>query len=111
MFCGRGGALAMQQLDVIAVYNNPVLWASRKRLHSDFEQRMLDSGVRFTTVECAYGDRPFELAPHPHINRIQVRAKTWLWVKENLVNIGISRLPHNWKYVGWIDADITFRKS
>ena len=98
-------------LDVIAVYNNPVRWTSRKKLQDVFEQHMLTSGVRLTTVECAYGDRPFELAPNPHINRIQVMAKTWLWLKENLINIGVAHLQHDWKYVGWIDADIEFRKG
>lgn len=99
----------MPPLDVVAVYNNPLRWDSRKRLHDAFEQHMLDSGVRLTTVECAYGARPFELPDHPHINRVRVRAKTWIWLKENLINLGIAHLPHDWKYVGWIDADIMFR--
>ena len=29
-------------------------------------------------------------------------------VKENLINVGISKLPNDWKYVSWVDADITF---
>ena len=31
-----------------------------------------------------------------------------MWHKENLINIGISSLPDDYKYVAWIDADITF---
>jgi hypothetical protein len=32
-----------------------------------------------------------------------------LWYKENLINYAIqTQLPKNWKYVAWIDADITF---
>lgn len=31
-----------------------------------------------------------------------------IWIKENLINMGIGRLPKHWKYVAWIDADITF---
>jgi len=30
------------------------------------------------------------------------------WCKENLINVAIHNLPINWKYVAWIDADITF---
>lgn len=30
------------------------------------------------------------------------------WCKENLINLAIAELPRNWKYVAWIDADITF---
>jgi hypothetical protein len=37
-----------------------------------------------------------------------VRATTLAW--ENCLNIGISRLPHDAKYIGTFDADIHFRK-
>jgi len=97
-------------LHVVTVLANPLRWQSRLKLHQQFEQHMLDSGVRLTTVECAYGERPFELAPNPAINRVQVRAKTLVWNKENLLNVGISRLPTDWKYVAWIDGDVAFRK-
>lgn len=98
-------------LDVVAVYANPMRWRNRAYTHAIFEQQMLDSGVRLTTVECAYGERPFELPDHPHINRVRVRAKTLVWNKECLINIGITRLPADWRYVGWIDADLIFRKA
>ncbi|MBV9859829.1 MAG: hypothetical protein JO038_06975 [Alphaproteobacteria bacterium] len=97
-------------LDVIAVYANPIRWKSRLRLFGAFEQHMLDSGVRLTTIECAYGERPFDLAERPHVSRNRVRAQTVLWLKENLVNLALARLPPNWKYAAWIDADICFRK-
>lgn len=98
-------------LDVVAVYANPIRWQNRKACHDAFEQHMLNSGVRLTTVECAYGERPWELPDHPHINRVRVRSKTLVWNKECLTNIGITRLPHDWRYLGWIDADLTFRKA
>lgn len=98
-------------LDVVAVYSNPMRWESRLRLHLDFEKHMLESGVRLTVVECAYGERPYDLPDdNPKINRVRVRAKTVLWNKENLINIGVSRLPGDWKYLCWCDADIEFRK-
>lgn len=98
-------------LDVVAVYSNPIRWNSRLRLMREFEAHMLDSGVRLTTVECALGERPFDLADNPHINRVRVRNRTLVWNKENLINIGITRLPHDWKYLSWVDADVTFRKK
>lgn len=97
-------------LHVVAVYSNPIRWDNRLRLHTDFEQHMLDSGVNLTTVECAYGERPFQLADRTGVNRVRVRARTIVWNKECLLNIGISRLPEDWKYVGTFDADISFRK-
>jgi hypothetical protein len=97
-------------LHVVTAVSNPIRWRSRTRLARAFAAHMVASGVRLTVVECAYGDRPFELADLPGINHVGVHAKTLLWAKENLLNIGIARLPADWKYVAWIDADVTFRK-
>jgi hypothetical protein len=41
---------------------------------------------------------------------IQLRTKSQIWHKENLLNIGMSRLPHDWKYVAWIDCDVLFAR-
>jgi len=98
-------------LDVVAVVSNPVRYLTRYRLYRNFEQHMLCSGVRLTTVELAYGDRAFEIADHrPEVNYVKLRSPHELWHKENLINIGISRLPEDWQYVAWIDADITFQR-
>ena len=99
----------MDTLHVVTAIANPIRWESRLRLYREFEQHMLDSGVRLTVVECAYGDRPHELAG-AHINHVPVRSKTLVWNKENLLNLGFARLPHDWKHAAWIDADVEFRK-
>jgi len=101
----------MKPLDVVVPYSNPIMWRSRRRVHDDFEDRMLATeGVRLTTVECAYGDRPFELPDRPGVNRVRVRASTLVWNKENLVNLGVQRLPHDWEYLCVCDGDVQFRK-
>lgn len=97
-------------LHVIAVYSNPIRWQSRRNVHQEFEQHMLDSGVRLTTIECAFWDRPYELEDHPHINRVRVRSASVVWNKENLQRIALSRIADDAKYIGFIDADIQFRK-
>lgn len=94
-------------LHVIAVSFNPRRFKSHVNNYTAFERHMLESGVRLTVVECAYGDIPHRLA-NDEINHVPVYAKNPVWVKENLINIGISRLPRDWKYVAWIDADVTF---
>ena len=72
---------------------------------------MKDSGVRLTTVEVQQGDRPFMVADGSHnVNYVKMRTFDELWVKENMINIGISRLPSDWEYVAWIDADIMFTR-
>ena len=98
-------------LHVILVYSNPIMWTTRLRLHLECEARMLESGVQLTTVECAFGDREWELPLDPRINRVRVRSKTMVWNKENLINIGIAHLPDNWAYVAWVDADTFFRRK
>ena len=97
-------------LHVIAVINNPIRWHSRLRLFLNFIRHMRQSGVRLHLVECAHGDRPYEVPEVPEVyNLIRVRTNSICWIKENLINIAISRLPEDWKYVAWVDADIFFR--
>ena len=31
-------------------------------------------------------------------NHVPVRAKSLVWTKENLINVGFSRLPDDWSY-------------
>lgn len=98
-------------LHVITCVANPIRWQSRVRLYREFERYMLDSGVHLTTVECGYGDRPLECGGTPGVNHVGVRSRTLVWNKEALINIGMSRLPQDWKYMAWLDADIVFRRS
>jgi hypothetical protein len=95
-------------LHVVTAVANPIRWESRIRLYRDFERHMLESGVHLTVVECAYGDRRFQCAGTPGVNHVGVRARTLVWTKENLLNLGIGRTDAG--YIATIDADIRFRK-
>ena len=99
-------------LNVVTCISNPIRWKSRITLYNQFEEEMLDSGVKLTTVECAFGERPYELS-NPHVNHVKVRANAGalVWNKENLLNIGINRLHADAKYIATIDADVSFRQS
>lgn len=97
-------------LHVVTAVANPIRWESRLRLARDAISEWLEDGVNVTVVECAYGSRPWELNDIPGINHIPVRARTLVWSKECLINIGISRLPPSAHYIGTFDADIHFRK-
>jgi hypothetical protein len=61
------------------------------------------------TVECAFGDEPFELPPGERV--LQIRAESLMWQKERLLNLGAARLPKECKYVAWIDADVLFENE
>lgn len=95
-------------LYVVTCISNPVRYHSRYALYKDFEKRMKDAGVILYTVELAFGDRPFEITQSDNPHHVQVRSFFELWHKENMLNLGIQRLPNDWEYVAWIDADIQF---
>lgn len=100
----------MQDLHVIAVVSNPCRYQSRYRLYEDFSKHALDSGAILHTVESAFGERPHAVTASGFENHHQVRTSSELWDKEPLINYGLSRLPADWKYVAWVDADITFSR-
>ena len=96
-------------LHVVTAFANPLRWESRRRLFDRFRAHMHASGVDLTVVECAYGERPHELVDAGVDRHVPVRAQTMIWTKENLLNLGIARLPDHARYVAWIDADVFFR--
>jgi hypothetical protein len=96
-------------LHVVTCIFNPLRWESRMRLYATFERHMLSSGVRLTTVECQLGEREFVL-DHPDVHHVRVRNHSLLFNKENLLALGIQRLPPDWRYLAWIDADVSFRR-
>jgi hypothetical protein len=97
-------------LDVVAVVSNPVRYRARYDLFRAFEAHVQDSGARLTVVEMAFAERPFEVTRPDDPRHVQVRSCHEFWAKENLINIGISRLPRDARYIAWVDADLTFAR-
>jgi hypothetical protein len=95
------------KLYVVTSLSNPIRYRSRYSLYDGFKKRTEDAGAILYTAELAYGNRPFYLAGERVIN---VRTNSELWHKENLLNLAISRLPPDWEYVAWIDADVGFAR-
>jgi hypothetical protein len=98
------------ELHVFTARFNPLRWLTPDRHYSDWVAHMLDSGVKLTVVECQYGDREFVCNLSPHVNHIGVRADSWVWSKENLLNLGIARVPEA-KYICWADSDVFHRRA
>lgn len=96
----------MKELVVITTYFNPCGYATRRTNYDLFMKGMKRDGITCITVECAFGDDPFELPESLDVHR--VRAKTLLWQKERLLNMAASWLPADCKYVAWLDCDIVF---
>jgi hypothetical protein len=96
------------RLYVITPISNPQRFRSRYELYRQFEKHVEEAGAVLFTVEMAFGGRAFEVTQAGHQQHVQVRGSHVMWYKENLINIGISRLPADWQYVAWIDADVKF---
>jgi hypothetical protein len=93
---------------VVAVISNPVRYRSRYELFKQFKAHMDRAGVNLMIVEVALGNRTFEVTEAGNPHHLQLRTHDELWHKENMINLGIQRLPADWKYVAWVDADIEF---
>lgn len=67
-----------------------------------------DAGVYLVTIEQAFGDRPFVVTEKNNPFHVQVRGHEELWLKENLINLGIKRacdIDPLAREVAWVDAD------
>lgn len=98
----------LSRFHVIAVISNPVRFRARTELYRKFEKHMADSGASLYTVETAFGDRPFDVTEPGDPKDIRFRSFDEIWHKENMINLAIARLPEDWEYVAWVDADILF---
>lgn len=105
-------------LHVVGVVSNSERYHSRYRLAREWMTRMAATpNVRLHMVEAAYGDRQHELedqawklSPFGEPSLLKLRVKTNAWLKENMINLGVRHLlPHDWRYVAWVDADVEFR--
>lgn len=102
------------KLYVITPISNQCRYQSRYRHFRNFEKHVASThgqaDVEQITVECAFSDRPFEVTSPERPGDIQLRTNHELWHKENLINLGFSRLPQDWQYAAWIDADVFFER-
>lgn len=107
-----GGPQPIKPVDsplyVVTCISNPRRFRSRYDLYRKFEKYVKDSGAILVTIEQCFGDREYEITDPCDTNHIRIQTTSEVWHKENMLNLAIQRLPHDWKYVAWIDADIEF---
>jgi len=96
------------KLHVVAVVFNPLRFQSRYNLFKEFQLHANRPDVDLWVVELAFGDRPFEVTEEGNPKHIRFRTFDELWHKERMINEAVGRLPQNWEYVAWVDADVTF---
>ena len=98
------------RLHVVTGLFNPLRYRARYRNYRAFQKHVEDSGAVLHTVEAAFGGREFEVTEAGNPLHLQVRTSDELWLKENLLNLGISRLGPEVRYIAIVDADIAFHK-
>jgi hypothetical protein len=99
-----------QTLHIVIPYSNCFRWRTRRELVNDCIRHLRGmANVDLHVVELAYGDRPFEVTGG-HVNDVQLRTTSELWHKEQLINIGVSRFPVDWKYGAYVDGDFHFTR-
>lgn len=93
---------------VVTVISNPARFKRRYELYWKFAKLCESAHVHLITVEQALGERPFAVTQANNPYHVQVRSAEELWLKENMINIGIRRacaLDPKAREIAWIDAD------
>lgn len=99
-------------LHVCAMISNPVRFDSRYELYKRFVENMKGvPNVELHTVEVAFGRREHAVTPPMFGDSLQLRTSEEIWHKENALNLLIQRLPSDWRYMAWIDADVEFASN
>jgi hypothetical protein len=104
---------------------NPWRFKSRYKHTKRAIKHFMESGAVVVLVEAGFNRRELVFADsglegqpahcgilgtdHDFRHRyIGLHTKDELWLKENLVNIAVQRLPHDWQNVCWLDSDVHF---
>jgi len=89
---------------IVACYYNPTNNPYRLKAFNEFYDSIKHLNHRI--VECLIGDSKPELPQTNSITRINTAST--LWHKEALLNNIVKKLPLEFKYVMWVDADVLF---
>ncbi len=89
---------------VVSCFFNPMHSEYRLRAFEQFYASI--KHLNHEIVECVIGDAKRQLGHHANIEAI--RTESLLWHKEAILNRTIAKLPKQYQYVFWIDADVLF---
>lgn len=93
---------------VVTPISDSARYKRRYELYWKFAEMCAYAGVKLITVEQAFGHRPFMVTDQSNPMHVQVRSHEELWLKENLINLGINRAKQVdplAREVCWIDGD------
>ena len=99
----------LSDFQIVTMISNSARYRSRYELYRRFKKCIEDAGLSLTTVEVAFGDRPWEITEENNANHVRLRTVEELWHKENALNLGIAHICRQFpgtKYIATIDADV-----
>ena len=95
----------------IIPYFNFCKSVTRRKLFLEFIERYKNiENLKLIVIEASNNKEEFDLPENIDgvFDHIAIYIKNIIWIKENLINIAINKLPKYWKYCSWVDADLTF---
>ncbi len=94
---------------VIPFFNHTNARVSRRNLELCLRHLAITPDCRVVLVEGIW-NREAELPDWSDriFRHLKFDLKSPIWVKENLINLGIDSLEEEWEYAAWIDKDIQF---
>ena len=102
----------LSEIVVVSCYFNPCQSKLRKQNYKIFREQVIKTGVRFLTVELAFGSAPFQLSEFLEAMGVRTSESNIMWQKERLLNIGIKKMiEEGYKKIVWLDADIVFENK
>lgn len=96
-------------LHAVTCLFNPGGFRTKLTNYERFRARLAAQGVPLLTLECRFGEEPFELPEGPDVLRL--RGRDVMWQKERLLNLAIAALPPSVTKVAWLDADVLFERD
>jgi hypothetical protein len=96
----------MKELAVLTTYYNFCNYQSIKDNYRIFSESIDKLGIPLYTAEVILNSSSAPQALAGNIYRYETGS--YIWYKENLINILIKKLPPEIKYVAWVDSDILF---
>lgn len=96
----------MNEFWAVTVFFNPAGFQALYNNYFTFAEQLKRQGVNLLTVECAFNDGEYQIPEGEHVYRL--RSNSVMWQKERLINYGVSQLPPDCKYFGWLDCDVLF---
>lgn len=114
-----------EPLYVVVPLFNHMRWKTRWKHTERALKHFIDSGAVVYLVECTFNRREAVFADsgidglaancgvlgsdHNFRHRyIHLQTTDELWLKENMINVAVGRLPHDWQQMAWLDSDIHF---